>query len=428
MQSILRKKKGSALIIVMFILILLMFAGVGMLEMSEKARTFAIRESQDMASRICADAGLQKAIGDMNSQLAAGTFNDDDLPMSIGETLPNTGGAFSYKVTKNVSGEYVAVSVGARGDFRRVVEAVLTKKSSSFGLLSQGALTFANNNTISAYDSRDPTATNCSLGIATTSTTGNAMVFNAGTVVNADAYCGQGGNPSSVICVSGTATLNGTKDALATNPTIACVSMPSLADKGAGSLAETHISSNTTWTSSNSGKYYHLYIDDGKTLTISGNVTIGVVNTYNNGFLQVGTNSTIKVATGGKLIVYLDGNFNSGNNISLQYAGGKDPSRIQIYGTCAQSSVGWPQFNLHSTSYICAYVHAPYAHFNVVSGTTFYGAIVAKDMGFNDNCNVYYDVALADASLVIGSGGGTPTFTLKRWSESVSTTVPDWAY
>jgi hypothetical protein len=428
MQSILQKKKGIALIIVMLILVLLMFAGMGMLEMSEKTRVFAIRESQDMASRICADAGLEKAIGDMNSQLAAGTFNDGALPMSIGETLPNTGGAFSYKVTKNAAGEYVAVSVGARGDFRRTIQAVITKKSSSFGLLSQAALTFANNNTISAYDSRDATATNCPFNIATTSTTGNAMVFNSGTVVNGDAYCGQGGNPSSVICVSGTATLNGTKNALTTNPTFACVSMPSLADKGAGSLAETHISANTTWTSTNSGKYYHLYIDDGKTLTISGNVTIGIVNTNNNGFLQIGTNSIIKVATNGKLIVYLDGNFNSGNNISLQYAGGKEPSRIQFYGTCAQSSIGWPQFNLHSTSYICAYVYAPYAHFNVVSGTTFYGAVIAKDMGFNDYCKFYYDVALADANLVISGGGGKPTLTLKRWSESLSTTVPAWAY
>ena len=428
MQSILRKKYGSTLIIVMLILILLMFAGVGMLEMSEKSRVFDIRESQDMAGRICADAGLEKAIGAMKSQLADGTFDDDALPISIGETLPNTEGAFSYKVTKNTNGEYVVVSVGARGDFRRTIQAVITKKSSSFGLLSQGTLTFANNNTVSAYDSRDAAATNCPFNIATTSTAANSMIFNQGTVVTADTYCGKDGNPSSVICVSGTAVLNGTKNALTTNPTFPCVSMPSLADKGAGSLAETHISANTTWTSSNTGKYYHLYIDDGKTLTISGNVTIGIVNTNNNGFIQIGTNSTIKVAANGKLIIYLDGNFNSGNNISLQYAGGKDPSRIQIYGTCAQSSIGWPQFNLHSTSYICAYVYAPYAHFNVVSGTTFYGAVVAKDMGFNDNCIVYYDVALAEASLVISSGGGKPTLALKRWSESLSTTAPDWAY
>ena len=183
MKSILRKKYGSALIIVMLILILLMFAGVGMLEMGEKSRTFAIRESQDMACRICADAGLQKAIGDMDSQLADGTFDDSDLPSSIGETLPNTEGAFSYKVTKNTSGEYVVVSVGARGDFRRGVEAVLTKKSSSFGLLSQGPLTFANNNTVSAYDSRDAAATNCPFNIATTSTAANSMIFNQGTVV-----------------------------------------------------------------------------------------------------------------------------------------------------------------------------------------------------------------------------------------------------
>jgi hypothetical protein len=266
--------------------------------------------------------------------------------------------------------------------------------------------------------------------IATTGTTSGSIPINTGTVVNADAYCGAGGNPSSVISVAGTATLNGTKGALTQNPTFGDVTMPSsLSVKSTGQV---HISANTTWTPTKSGKYHNLYIDAGKTLTISGGtVVIGIDNTSNNGFLDIGAGSKITVASGSTLIVYLDGNLNTGNNdISIQYAGGKDPSRIQIYGTAAQASMGWPQINFHSTSSITAYIYAPYAHVNIVNNTTFYGAIVATDVGFNDYCKFYYDTALQGCSTLvkgISAGSTSSGFTVKRWSESVSE-VPDWAY
>ncbi|MFH1372119.1 MAG: hypothetical protein ABII09_12655 [Planctomycetota bacterium] len=109
-KSVTNNRKGAALVLVMFIVTLLMIAGMGLMYMGQQVRVLAVRVSQDTASRICADAGLEKAISAMNAQLAAGTLDDDDLPVSIGETLPAAEGAFSYRITKNADGEYVAVS------------------------------------------------------------------------------------------------------------------------------------------------------------------------------------------------------------------------------------------------------------------------------------------------------------------------------
>ena len=198
------RSAGSALILVMFIVSLLMIAGIGLLFMGEQARVYAVRTSQDTASRICADAGLEKAISVINAQFAAGTLNDNDLPTSIGETLPASEGAFSYKITKNAAGEYVAVSVGARGDFRRTIVATLNRKTKSYfnyGVMSLGACNFPPNSSARAYDSQDPSATGLKVELGTLSTAMTAtVVTKPGSVIEGNLFCGVGGDPSATLC------------------------------------------------------------------------------------------------------------------------------------------------------------------------------------------------------------------------------------
>ncbi|MBN2020914.1 MAG: hypothetical protein JW749_11910 [Sedimentisphaerales bacterium] len=422
----LRRRNGAAVVLVMLIVTVLTIAGMALLFMSYQSALSAVRIAQETACRVCTDAGLKMGLNIFNKQVSDGTLNDYSLPMSVGETLPGSQGVFSYKIIKT-GGEYSAVSVGACGGFRRIITATLQTQMDTiidYGLFSKGQLTFEQNILVSGYDSRDPFATNCTFDIGTTGTDWSLVPICTGTVVNANAFCGVGGVPNDVIPVTGT--LNGTKYALTSEPEFVIPTMPSLSVKNTTQYV---ISSKTTFTPANSGKYNQLLISPNQELVISGGtVTIGITNINNCGFLQLESGAKITVQEGSTLILYLDGNLYGYDNITMKYAGSTiDPSHIQIYGTAAQAT-GWQQIALQSQSTLTAMIYAPYGHVTATSTAGIYGAIAASTINIGTGSKFYFDVALRDnPNIALQSNSSSSGYTVKRWSETTTGEIPDWA-
>ena len=95
--------------------VILIAIGGGILSLGLHKRFLSIRSASGAAARSAADAGLAQSLLDMNNKLKVQPWSDASLPQATNQTLPNCDAAFTYKVTKDVSGSYIAESTGTCG-------------------------------------------------------------------------------------------------------------------------------------------------------------------------------------------------------------------------------------------------------------------------------------------------------------------------
>jgi hypothetical protein len=420
-----RPTKGAAIILVVFFVLILMLAGLSLLHLSFNSRLLSTRFSDDLACKICADAGLEKAIGTLNQQLADGTFSDGALPISIGETIPASEGVFSYKVIKNADSNYVAYSVGARGNYRRTIMAILgrtTKSYFDYGAMSLAQTVLAAGSTASAYDSQDPSATGLKIQMGSLNTAASdAVVIKSGSTVDGDLFCGAGGNPD--FCIVNGGTITGEKYALTENPEIVQPTMPA----GLPAKPDLHTNGTTlTITPANNGLYNNICIDNAK--GVAGKLVIdgGTVTLAATTMLKLDNNAQIVVNPGSTLVAYIAGNVFSGTGASVSYAGAgttPDPSHIQLYGTGTTAQI----WSLNAKDNWTGILYAPKAEISVSAGKSIYGAFIGYKvlMNLSTGYGFYYDVNLSRATNIALSGPAD--FTIKRWTELGRGEIPDWA-
>jgi len=89
------KKRGSAIPLAMVVVMILLAMGTGLLSLGLHGRIISIRTSSDIAARSAADAGLIKAIFEMNEKLKVESWNDSSLPVGTNIGLPNCDAVFS---------------------------------------------------------------------------------------------------------------------------------------------------------------------------------------------------------------------------------------------------------------------------------------------------------------------------------------------
>jgi hypothetical protein len=63
------KRRGSALPLVMVVVMVLLVMGVGLLDLGMKGRLYSIRTASDISARCAADAGMTMALYEMNEKL-----------------------------------------------------------------------------------------------------------------------------------------------------------------------------------------------------------------------------------------------------------------------------------------------------------------------------------------------------------------------
>ncbi|MHC4746166.1 MAG: DUF7305 domain-containing protein [Planctomycetota bacterium] len=400
------KRKGSAVIMVLFLTIVLLITGAGILTMGKYSRFAAIQSSSGIAARCSADAGLTKALFEMNQILestkkATGIWSDASLPYVVDETLLGCDATFSYQVEKSPGGDYAITSVGKSGKAQRMVSTTLQLKSLfEYAILTDGVIELKNGTTIDAYNIGvgDPGPT-----IATNSTAGSSVISKLGVTINGDVAVGPGGDPSIVINSKNEAVITGDTYPMVEEEELDLLTVPSYLE----ALPSKGVLSGDATITTNS-KYDSFFLPGtGNTIIIDGPVELYVVgditiaNTDEIRIVDVNTNPNAY------LILYVGGDiiFSNGsavNNLT------QDTNKMKIFGLATCTSIDFQQ-----TSNFYGTIYAPNADVKLYSSNEFYGAVVSKSFTQAVGAGFHYDASLRDVSIDdIGV-----SFVVNRWNE-----------
>jgi hypothetical protein len=392
-----RKRQGSAMVLSMFAVILLIIAGIGLLRLALDARISAVRGASMLAARSAADAGLAKALYEMNLKLEDRPWDNSGLPSAADVQLEGCNATYSYSVTGNPGSGFAAECTGRSGGIQRTVRCELPVESlyKDLIMVTQDIL-LTNNCTVSAWDSRtgETVAYQSRMGTLATEAEGADIDMGSNTVVNGDVYVGVDGDPDAVIDGG---TITGSTYALEEDIDLPVLVPPALPNKG-----NISVNGNMTIGPSNSGRYGSIQISNNKTLTISGGDVILNVT----GNIDLRNSSSIVIDEDASLMLYVGGDITTMNNADFNNKT-QVPSKLKIIGTGVSQ-----EFYFKNKSDMFALIVAPEATVEMKNSADIYGAYICGNFQVKNNANIYYDVALGMATVYDGI-----RFIIRYWSE-----------
>jgi choice-of-anchor A domain-containing protein len=388
------KKRGSALVMAMCVVVILLAMGMGLLRLGLNSRIYSIRDASDITARCAADAGMAKALYEMNKKLQVQPWNDSELPLGTNINLSNCDAAFSYSVTSGSSGYYSIQSTGTSDQAVRTVSCTLQLEGLfEAAIFTKEYLYMKSGGTVDWYNFD---ADDGSLKIGTNSTLADSIVLQNNSTVNGDVVVGLGGNPDDVIRDNG-ATVTGSTTTLTQIVEMPSVTVPEVLETSP-SLGTIKLST----TISSSGKYDNINLQGGKTVMIEGDVTLYII-----GDISLGNSAELQIVEGASLTLYLGGDF-EGKNSSCVNNLTQDPQQLIIYGLDSCESM---VFKNGSDFY--GSIYAPNAEVVMHNSSDVYGAVTAESFEQKNSATFYYDASLRDVS----TSDELVRFVISNWSE-----------
>jgi hypothetical protein len=395
------QETGAALCLMVVAVILLTLTGMALLNLGLQTRISAIRTAQGIQARWSADAGLIKAVVEMNKKLSAKTWSDTSMPAVTNEVLFQSEQSFSYQVDKDGGGNYTVTSTGIVGSaIKRVYATMRLKGLFDSAILVKDRISLMPNTLVAGYNSQDATDTDFDLKIGTTSTAAGRIPLGPGTVVEADVFVGVGGDPKTVIGAGGTIT--GQKFTLHEELDFPVITPPSLPYIGTALSAT---SATITLDPTESGTYTGISLSQTGIVEIQG----GDVVLYITGNIDMGNGCEVIVRPGSSLTLYVDGNISADNSVGFNNQAG-NVRDFQLFAT----GTGTQEFNLKAKSSIFGTIYAPDVDITLYPSAEMRGAIVGQNVTFKSGGTFYYDEALRDNVSIDDVGA---RFIVKRWRE-----------
>ena len=381
MKKLLRSKRpGSAIPLVMIVVMILLAMGVGLLDLGMKGRIYSIRTASDIAARCAADSGLTMALFEMNEKLKVKPWNDGSLPEATNESLPNCDAVYSYTITGNPGTGYTIECVGTSGYTERKVSCTLKPEGPfEFAVFAEDGAELKNSAVVDWYNFG---ADDEILKLGTNSIASGAFTFKNSSTINGDVVVGVGGNPDIVIDDFG-ANITGDTRTMTERNTLPPIEVPDWLD----SLPSDGTIQNDE-TVTNSAKYSDINLKNNKTLLIDGDVTL-----YVTGEIILGNSAEIEIDNDASLILYLGGDF-EGKNSSAVNNLTQESKKLQIY--CLDSCENM-QFKNSSDFY--GVIYAPNAEVLMNNSANIYGAVVAKNFEQMNSGTFNYDASLRDSDV-----------------------------
>jgi hypothetical protein len=389
----------------MVVVMILLAMGTGLLNLGLHSRIISIRTTSDIAARSAADAGLIKALFEMNKKLQVETWDGSTLLKAIDTSLPNCDAVFSYNVTGDLASGYIIKSVGTAGQAQKTVYATLELRGLfEHAILTKGNLVLKPDTLVDGYNSQDLLDTDVEVNIGTQSTADASIVLNNGVTVEGDVIVGLGGDPDTVIKDLGATTgyqLSGTEE-----EPLPLITPPALPVMGVDITAT---GETVTLDPTKNGQYGNINVTKGGTvgvLEISG----GDVVLYITGSIELGESCEIIVRGDSTLTVYIDGDIHCRTNSAINNEiSPEDPMKFQLYGTSESTQF----FDLKAKTTWSAVIYAPNADVDLYAKGDFYGSVVADNFELKSGGNYHYDEALREVEV---DDEGV-RFVVKRWHE-----------
>ena len=392
------KCEGMAIPLAVLAMILLMVTGGALLAMGFQTRVYQVRTSSDIVARCAADAGLTKAIFEMNEKLKVEPWNDSTLPQATDEALPGCDAVFSYTVTGDSSTDYTIQSTGVFNQAEKKVYSTLKIESPMFEdpFFSESGFDIKNSTLLDGYDSDNGLYGGSNKGptkMGTNSTEAGAVNIGDNSLITGDVIVGPGGDPEDVIELGDGAEITGQTSAAEEEKELPSISPPSLSYKG----------SEPTGTISSSGRYDEIKLSNSEKLTIDGDVVLVI-----NDNVEIDNSAILEVTEGSSLKLYIGANFkitNSGHINNLT----KKPPQCKIYST-ASSGV---QYLWDNDSVFYGAVYAPKAFIEVKNDSRIFGTLIGDSIKLDDSVELHVDEALKKGS--VDDYGAE--FVINRWQE-----------
>ena len=388
------KKRGSAIPLAMVAVLILLAMGTGLLSLGWHSRSNSIRTTTDIVARCAADAGLTKALFEMNEKLKVEPWNGSSLPLETEISLPNCDAVYSYTVTGDINNGYIVESTGNSGQAQRTVSCTLQLRGPfEAAIFTENGIELKNSAVVDWYNY---TADDRIMQIGTNSIVPGSIGLKNSATVNGDVVVGVGGDPSIVISNYG-ATITGDTRALTERYEMPPITLPEWLE----SMPSSGVIQNET-TISSSGKYSGINLGNSETITISGGITL-----YITGDIILGNSAELGIENNSSLILYLDGNF-EGKNSSTVNNLTQNAKNLQIYGLDNCETMIFK----NSTDFYGA-IYAPNADVIMNNSATIYGAVIAKSFEQKNSGTFNYDVLLRDVSI----NDEALYFTITNWCE-----------
>jgi len=391
-------RPGFALGLIVIALMVLLVIGVGLLSFGMQRRNFGVKNCSDISARCSADAGLTKALFEMNEKLEVKPWDDSSLPQATDERLPCCDAVFSYKVTGDEDNGYSIVSVGKYGRVSKQVRCELRLKSPfETAIFGNDLISLKAGTTIDSYNCESPDG--C-LTIGTNSTLSDTVIAKTGVTIDGDIFVGPEGDPDTVINSKFEAVITGDTYALDEPFPMPPIQLP----KYLQTLPSIGTITNSI-TLTGDTRCEKVELGNNQILTID-----GPVNLYCNGSFTLDVLSSLlivdaKTNPDAYLNLYLDGDFMAKNGSSINNTT-KDPRKLKIYGleNCTI-------FQLLIDSIFYGAIYAPNADVILQKSVEVYGSILAGQFTQQVSADFHYDALLAEGRVT----DEMVTFVIKHW-------------
>ncbi len=397
------RENGSALVLAMMAVLIMSVVGVGLLSLGVQGRRTAIRDSQMIEARVAADAGLSKALFEMNDRLKTPPWSDDYLPEETVQNLTNCNATYSYTVSGDITDGHTVQSTGNSGVMFKSVTATLRARGLfENAILTQEKLILKAGMLVDAYNSGDLSDTDFDLKIATTSIGSDQMILNNGVVVVGKVFVGVDGSVEIVIKDLGADT--GYQGSLTEEILFPVITAPEFSGPDIDIEAK---GATITLVPADNGRYGEIELkrtNQPGVLEISdGDVILHVTEE-----IDMGQGCEIVITPGSSLTIYLDGDLSANNNSGFNNQT-QIPSNFRLYGTGSEEQ----SFVIRAKSDVFGAIYAPNADVTIMAGGDVYGAVVAKSFEMKSNGTFYYDEALSE----VNPDDFGVKFVVESWSE-----------
>jgi len=389
------KKRGSAIPLAVVAVLILLAMGTGLLGLGLHSRIHSIRTASDIAARSAADAGLMKALFEMNEKLKVEPWNGSSLPQETNISLPYCDAVFSYTVTGDLGSGYIVESTGISGQAQRTVSCTLQLRGPfEAAIFTKNGMELKNSAVVDWFNYTEDDKI---MQIGTNSTTAGSVILRNSATVYGDVVVGMGGDPGVVINDYG-ATVTGDTRALTERYVMQPITVPEWLQS---LLSSGPIQNDTIIT--NSAKYSSIDLGNSETVTISsGDITI-----YITGDITLGNSAELEIENDASLILYLGGDF-EGKNSSTVNNETQDAQKLKIYGLDSCETI---RFKNGSDLY--GAIYAPNADVVMDNSADIYGSVVSKSFEQRNSGTFNYDVMLRDVSI----NDEALYFTITNWHE-----------